>query len=281
MSTKIQFTGTRADVRSRVLRLRAILTGQEPDPHGVGRGFVLALGFGALSDIKDAFVTKSRGGTDEAGISWPRLSREYLAYGRRFGRGEAARLVRGAGGDPKLNRFGVSGNRGLLTKDQKARWEKIYGQQFARFYASTASHTYASMRAGKMAWAILKREGALTKLAVFGDRQVDILRDTGVLFNSLSPGMLTGEGAAAAYSKPTGSGGDEQIFELQPGKITVGTDVLYAATHNYGDPRRGIPRRQFLPATDAQVPGVWWSRWLAIADRSLEVGAAILFGRAA
>jgi phage gpG-like protein len=27
----------------------------------------------------------------------------------------------------------------------------------------------------------------------------------------------------------------------------VGTDVVYAATHNYGDPRRNIPRRMFVP----------------------------------
>lgn len=281
MATKIQFIGTRADVRARAFRLKGLLTGAESDSQGVARGFQLALGFGALSDIKDAFVTKSRGGTDEMGITWPRLSPEYLAYGRRFGRGEKARLLRAAGGDPKLHKFGVAGNTGLLTKEQKARWQKIFGQQFARFYASTGSSEYAKMRAGRMAWYILKSEGALTKLAVFGNRQVEILRDTGVLFNSLSPGLLSGEGASADYQKPTSEGGDQQIFAIRPGSVTVGTNVPYAATHNYGDAKRGIPRRQFLPESDAQVPSAWWNRWLAIADRSLEVGAAILFGRAA
>lgn len=281
MATKIHFSGTRADIRAQVFRLQRLLTGAEADPHGVARGFQLSLGFGALSDIKDAFITKSRGGTDEMGVSWPRLSPQYLAYGRRFGRGEKARLLRQAGGDPKLNRFGTGHNKGLLTAEQLKRWKKIFAQVFARYYASTGSAEFAAATAGRMAWATLKNEGAMTKLAVFGNRQVEILRDTGVLFNSLSPGTLSGEGASTEYVKPNSDGGDQQIFSIGPGNVTVGTNVAYAASHQYGDAKRGIPKRQFLPDNDSQVPPVWWDRWLGIAERALEAGAAILFGRAA
>lgn len=274
---RIAFNGTRADVRQQARRLAAILAGAEPDTQGVARGFLLALGFGALSDIKDAFITKARGGSDEMGIQWPPLSKEYLAYGRRFGSGEQAALKKAAGLG-KGHRYAPGDKKGLLSAGQLKRWRQIYASRLARFLLSMDEGA-AKGRAAQIAWATLKREGAQTKLEVYGNRTVDILRDTGILFNSLSPGMLGGIGPDATYTKPTGNGGDEQVFDLGAGSVAVGTTVEYAAAHNFGGPK--MPRRQFLPDSGDQVPDVWWERWFGIAIKALEAGAAMIYRGAA
>ena len=92
---------------------------------------------------------------------------------------------------------------------------------------------------------------------------MEILRDTGVLLNSLSPGRWTQSG----YTKPSAEGGEEQIFEVGTGEVIVGTNVEYASTHQRG--RGAIPARPFLPVD--HVPSVWWSRWLGVANKALVV----------
>lgn len=245
----------------------------------VARSVYVAIGFAALSDIQEDFIKKARGGTGEDGKAWQRLSPKTLAYSRRFGPGEKAALKQAAGLS-KLNRYGVGGNHGLLTKAEQTRWRKIYGQSLARFAVSMPFDA-AKARAGATAWAQLKREGAHTMLEVFGNRTVEILRDTSVLFNSLSLGEITGGPFGAAYSSPRLPGGDQQIFQTIENGIIVGTNVKYAATHNYGDAKRGIPARPFIPDGNA-IPATWLNRWLdagmqALAhaiEQSLAVGGA-------
>lgn len=272
MAEFVLFRGSRADV-SRIAQLVArILSGREPDRQNVGRGFLLALGFAALSDIKDAYIQKSRGGTDEMGITWPPLSKNYLAYGRRFGRGEQARLKRKAGLG-RAHRRAPGDRKGLLTGGQLRQWRRLYAQFLERFLLSEPERA-AKSHAAAVAWTIMKRRGAQTKLQVFGSRQVDILRDTGVLLNSLGPGLLMGEGPSLHRSLPQGTGSEEQIFETQPGMVIVGTNVEYATSH-----QQGI--RPFLPDEKHPVPDAWWQRWTMIANRALVVSIQYLYRTAA
>ena len=277
MAETVHFRGTRADIRRIAGLVGQILAGKEPDQHGIARGFMLTLGFAALSDIKDAFITKSRGGTDEMGITWPKLSKEYLAYHRRFGPGEKARLKRAAGLG-RAHRTAPGNKPGLLTRAQLKRWRGIYSSLLRRFILSEDERA-AKAHAARIAWSIVKKEGAKTMLEVFGNRQVDILRDTGVLFNSLSPGQLTGSGDSVSYIKPSGDGGSEQIMEVAPGLVIVGTNVAYASRHQKGGD--GVPARPFLPDDAHPVPQVWWDRWAAIANKALVVSVQILFRQAA
>ncbi|MEX2176195.1 MAG: hypothetical protein WD872_17670 [Pirellulaceae bacterium] len=198
---------------------------------------------------------------------WPLLSPAYLAYQRRFGRGEKAQLKADAGVG-KGQRFGVAGNKGLLTKAQQKRWNGIFAAMLARLLLSM-SPAEAKQRTAQIAWAKLKAEGAKTLIDVFGHRTVQILRDTGVLLNSLSPGKLTGTGAHVNYAPPSAEGGEDQVFEAIGNGVIVGTNVPYAASHNYGDPKRGIPKRQFLPA---EAPQVWLDRWADVANQALSIG---------
>lgn len=264
----VRFVGTRQDIVRIARQVGAMLAGRETDQHGVGRGFLLALGYAALSGIKDAFVQKADGGTDEMGITWPPLSREYLAYGRRFVRGEQSRLKRSAGLG-RGNWRAPGGNKGLLSAAELTQWRKIYSQRLARYMLSEGESA-AKSHAAAVAWIIMKKKGAKTKLEVYGNRKVQILRDTGRLLNSLSPGLLSGAGSAVSYSKPGGEGGSEQIMEVQPGVVIVGTNVKYASGHQRG-------KRPFLPDESHPVPVVWWDRWTAFALAALVVSVELMY----
>ncbi len=266
----VYFQGSRRDVIRLAYRLRDILVGRQQDSHQVREGFLLSLGFAALSDIKDAYVTKADGGTDEMGVSWPDLSPKTKAYSRRFGPREQATLKKAAG----LGRghaFAPGGNRGLLTKAQLERWKQIFARNFNRLSLSLPVKE-AKARAAQIAWAVIKREGAQTKLEVYGSRKVQILRDTGVMLNSLSPGVLSGTPPAMAYSKPSGEGGDKQVFDAQGARIIVGTNDPRAGAHNNGVPGR-LPKRQIFPDNAAQIPAVWWQRWLGVGLAALKIAS--------
>jgi hypothetical protein len=106
----------------------------------------------------------------------------------------------------------------LLTPEQNRRWKGIFASRFAKMMAQGMPAGEAKATAAKIAWAILKSEGARTKLDVLGGRKVDIGRDTGILFRSLTPGI---------EDRPSGEA--DQIFEATPGLIVVGTKVPYAS----------------------------------------------------
>lgn len=249
-----------------------MLSGQDPDTAGLARGVFLAAGFEALSCIKSDFITKSRGGTGADGNKWQPLSKKYLAYGRRFGSGEQASLKKAAGLG-RQNRLAPGQNKGLLTTDQLKRWNKIFAQTLTRMLLSLPP-AQAKARAAQIAWATLKREGAKTKLEVYGNRTVDILKDTGILLNSLSPGQMGGAGPASSYTKPSGDGGDQQIFEAISNGIIVGTNVPYAAVHNFGSTKLGIPARPFLPK---EAPDVWKQDIADTTAKALEQAARLVF----
>jgi len=262
----IFFRGSRAEARRIAYDLKAALTGRGPDTLGLARGVHLAMGMAALSDIKADFVRKSDGQVGEDGVKWPPLSKKYLAYQRRFGTGEQAALKKQAGLG-RVHRFGVGGQKGLLTKAQAKRWNQIFVQMTQRFLLSLPPGA-AKARAAQIAWARLKAEGAKTLLEVYGNRKVQINRSTDVLLNSLSPGEITGSGAGATYSKPSKDGGEQQIFETMANGVIVGTNVAYAAAVN--------KQRPFLPK---RTPAVWRERWKAATRLAIAVALRMAYER--
>lgn len=226
MSATVTFHGSRADVEAIVARLPAILAGTDPVAADQVEQILLRGGVALLSKIQQAFIVKSRGGTDEAGISWPPLKRATIA-GRRITTAEKRAT-------------GVTGRRerGLLTPAENRRWRKYYATALAWLRLSLPEGE-AKARAAQIAWTKLKKEGAVTRLALFGGRQVDMLRDTGELFRSLSPGV----GADAG-----------QILDGKPGRIIVGTNKK--PWHHAGIPGK-LPSRPFWPV-DGTLPESWW-----------------------
>ena len=281
MATHVIYTrASRADLRYRLALIPRILAGRAPDRLGIAHGFRMRLAVAFLEKVKLAFITKSRGGTDEAGITWPPLSRRYLAYGRRFARGEQAALKKAAGLG-KGNRYAPGGQKGLLTAEQLKRWRQVYARNLA-WLAAKEPFGEAKAAAAAIAWNTLKREGAQTKLDVFGNREADILRDTGVLFNSLSPGSIAPSGADASYTPPP-----NQVVQSSGNELLVGTNVPYAAAHQYGKRtghygphatgtgNRSAVRRQLWPEAD-EVPPAWLEYFSEHAAAGIPVAVELL-----
>jgi hypothetical protein len=259
MST-VAFSGGKHEAGRIIRSLIASLTGRER--LDAAAGVFLAMGVAALTEVHQDFIVKARGGVGSDGVKWPRLSRKTLAYSRRFGPGEAAALKRAAGLG-KGHRFAPGDNKGLLTKAQLKQWRFFYSTLLAK-YAATMPLSAAKAKAAAQAWVAMKNRGAKTKLEVYGDREHEVLRDTGILANSLSVGTISGY----AYNKPAVEGGESQIFELLENGVIVGTNVKYARSHHEG--LRGLPKRPIMP-TDDNLPAEWSRRILDAGMRALAV----------
>lgn len=254
----IVFRGNRSELRRLIDVAVGALSGRTSDTDGVGIGFLTAIGFAALSDVKTAFIEKAGGGVDELGIRWPPLKPETIAN-RRVG--------------PKDKRD----NRDIAKRERIRQRETA--KAFKRFSLSLPEKE-ARRRAAIVGGLKATRQTGKTKVQTLGGRQVEILRDTGVLLNSLSPGLVVSSGSGASYQRPEGEGGEEQIFRVKAGEVVVGTNVKYASTHQRGDSSRGIPARPFLPP-DNGVPDIWWARWLSAGNKALAASLAVLVQRGA
>ena len=160
----------RDEIRRLLASVPAIVAGRAADPAGEAGAIQRVIGLTALSLIKEAFVTKAAGGTDEAGDSWAPLA-ESTVQGRRKGKGV---------GNPQ------------------------------------------------------------------------ILRDTGILLNSLSPG------------------GIGNIIEWRPGVVEIGTNIPYARYHHEGTDK--IPARPLWPEP-YRWPSEWWNN---IAEETREAVARLI-----
>lgn len=183
------------------------------------------IGLAILGRIRQAFITKARGGTDEAGDRWKPLSPRTIAYSKT--------RQRGKGGRTRTEKKRPTHPSQALTAKQQARWWEVYRRQLA-IYKGDKGHAAA------VAWLILKREGAKTLVDKYGHRQVEILRDTGLLLNSLSPGVASAE----------------QVFRVGPGNVIVGTNRKGALVHHRGIPGR-LPQRRLWPDPH-RWPASWW-----------------------
>lgn len=189
------------------------------------------VGIVTAGHIKGAFVTKSQGGTDEAGERWQPLSPKTVAY-RRANR-------------TKRERARETWPSQALTKKQQERWWEVYRRGLMMYQRDKS-------RAAKLAWFVLKSEGATTLFNKYGGAQVDILRDTRKLLNAILP-------------------------RVEGGEVLVGVDprdVPYAAAHHYGVPDRGLPQRRLWPEPQ-DWPQSWWDGILS----SIEGGLTEIIAR--
>lgn len=229
MSQRAVFHGQRDDLRAILSQVMDIVGGRAPDPLRVAQGIQLRAGVALLSQIQQDFIRKSRGGVGLDGIVWPPLSPKTIAQ----------RRVSGA----EKKALGIGGRRvrGLLTPQEDKEWRKIYGSRLAKLRMHMPEGQ-ARAKAAAIAWAVMKQRGAKTKLAVLGSRKVDILRDTGELLRSFSPGI---------EDRP--SGADGQIFRTEPGAVIVGSNKK--PQHHRGIKGR-LPARPFWPL-DGKIPDAW------------------------
>lgn len=240
--------------------LPAAISGTGPDIGNIGHGFRMRLAVGFFSTIKQAFVVKARGGTDEAGDSWQPLSQRYLAY---------KRPVTGRQ-PPRAGKKAPGGKDGFMSDKDLAQWRKDYRQALAWLAVKEPLET-AKPKAAAIAWKKAKEAGVKTKLNEFGKRtNVEILRDRGLLLNSLSPGQMAGE----SYSAQAG-----QVVREEPGALVVGSNLVVADYHH--GPRRklkgrgAVPQRRLWPEP-SRFPSMWWEDWLDTGRSGLQRALALI-----
>lgn len=154
--------------------------------------------------IAKAFRVKSKGGTDEFGITWPDLDRRTKAY-RPLNKTEQRRTP--------------PGTRGILSLQENRIWRGIFKSQYLRLIAQGKPEASAKVLAAKLAWSILKSQGAKTKLETYGNRRVDMLRVSDRLYSSVEPGTLSGN---HYYPKK------EQTVKYAGDELQLGSAVPYA-----------------------------------------------------
>ena len=206
----------------------------------IANAMMVRCGLAALGRIRHAFVVKAGGGTDEAGDRWKPLKPETIAYSRRHrkksGDPRQSQVFSRAKKLPWVPRPNVRAGYApsyALTSRQRDRWWDVYRQGLAMFRGDKG-------HAARRAWVILKGEGATTLIAQYGNAKVDILRDTGLLLNSLSPGTTVAQ----------------QVFRVRPGEVIVGTNRKGAKGHHEGIPGR-LPQRRLWPEP-SRWPSNWW-----------------------
>lgn len=284
MSNVLRYSGTNAQARNMINRFVGALAGRSGDYSQLVRGVKLRVGMVALACIQEAFLAKAAGGTGEDGIAWAALKKSTIAN-RRVGPGDIPGL-KAAGITKRKFGFGArrqgagdldsSGRlkRGFLTDAQNKRWKMIFATRLTQFMARHGmGHAAAAARAGAIAWATLKAEGAKTKLEVLGNRKVMIGRDTGRLFNSLSPGVA-GVDAAIGHPilnsppEPIGADESDRVLREDPGAVIVGTNVVYAGKFH--------SQRPLWPVGD--LPQAWSERIVEAARSGVLEAITMILG---
>lgn len=212
MQTNIKIRGTRREIREQIRHLPEVLSGERPDITGLGRTFKSYFAYYWFVKVREAFLIKSNGGTDDTGTQWAPNAKSTIAQ-RPISPGDM-RKVRGK------NKVPIEGRvRGLLTPAQDALWRAIFVSNYKRLQ-SRVGLGEAKARAAQIAWAILKSRGAQTKIEVFGNRKLPIGQNTGRLLAACSPGRVSD----SDYQPP-----EDQGVTFHHGSLDFEINVPYAS----------------------------------------------------
>lgn len=119
-------------------------------------------GVAASRRVRQAFLTKSQGGTDETGARWAPLARSTIE--RRLRKKK-----------PTTERPSSA-----LSPAQREKWWAFYRRALSQLHDKGA--------AARVAWVKLKRVGGVGHYDKYGASGIPILRDTEALYESLVPG---------------------------------------------------------------------------------------------
>lgn len=230
-------------VRRRLADVPRMLSGRIPDTQGgeLARAFALRLGVTCMAFLKEAYVTKARGGVDAAGERWKPLAPATIE--RRMAKGKNLKLTR--------RQYRAYDRMKQAEYALRKAIEKLGQSKSARDWYKNAERRGELKR--DLSRARERHREALRQYqaAMAG---LEILRDTGRLYNSLSPGL-------------TGTLRNGGVLEVRPGVIVFGTNVAYAARHHHGDGR--CPQRRLWPE-----PRLWPAQWWGLLRRSAATGLA-------
>lgn len=245
----VYFRGTSAQVRAAIYLAVQIAAGKAVQ--GAARDYSIAIstlaGNALLANIKTNFEQKSKGLVGVDGEKWtPLLAATVLSklakHKKAMAGKSAVAVERRARRDEYLDRIAkaraqLSAGIALPSKqlpshyrDQMMRMRRKSIERQAAILVGWYPHEVFAMNPGVLPFALTL-----------------ILRDTGVLFASLSAGHQ-----GKPYNGPSAT---QQVFVASPGDVIVGSNVPYIGPHQYGAPAAGIPQRQILPDV---IPTQWW-----------------------
>lgn len=240
----------RAEILKLIQAIPTACRGNVSEANAAARALMVRVGMVALGRISTAFIQKSNGGADDTGLQWKPLKPETVAYSRRH----PGVLYPGHARAPYAPSW-------MLTAAQRTRWWQLYRNFGGTRPAGRAYHARPRGDGGwaaARAWNVIKAEGAKTLLIVYGNAPHEILRNTGLLLNSLSPGVNV----------------PEQIFNVENAKVTVGTKRKWAALHHEGG--KNMPQRRLWPKP-SNWTSAWWLDCLEeLRKGSIEVSQAML-----
>jgi hypothetical protein len=251
MAERVAFLGTEEGVIDALQTVVGeITTGAPGVPQNYLDGFLVRCSNSLLSQIKQDYVSKSRGAVGRDGIRWPELSPQTIAR-RRLG-------------PPDKKLLTDKARLAKLPPDQQKTLKKLIRQRTAQYMARGMHKD----KAARIARQVTFRGKVPTKLSILGGRSVQILVDTGVMLATLEPGY-----------EATPNGNPNQVLETSPGRLAVGSKLsvngvnIFACNH-FGTKR--IPSRPSWPL-DGNLPEEWWDAVLGAAQRGLILIAVIVF----
>lgn len=186
-----------SEVREILYTLPEALSGAKPDKAKLRQVFLGNFARQFFHSTHDAFLTKSKGGTDDVGITWKPLAPETI--------------------QSKLSKSRKSGRlpSTTTTPGQKKAWTQSYHKAYSQYKSLGHGHDSAVTKARETAWNQLRRGKA-------GLPKVPIGIDTHRLENSLRPGKVGSSGTYLPHN-------DDQFLRLSSrGKTRFGTKVPYA-----------------------------------------------------
>ena len=255
----------RREVATLLRRLPEIAAGRRGGAAVFVRAMHVRLGLAALGHIREAFVVKARGGTGQRLEQvFAQCAEEALDRRRHLTLPRAGTPALSGARSPKPKARAKDRPSWMLTEIQRKRWWEVYRRKLAQYRGDKA-------HAAAVAWLVLKDEGATTLMATYGGASVEILRDTGLLLSSLTPGAPPAEAESSPPRRP------HQAFRLGRGEVVVGTTRPWARTHHEGVPGK-IPQRRLWPPVP-RWPAAWWADILTQARDGLIQVALYLLGR--
>lgn len=220
MNNVIYVRASRQQVLSALHGLSSVASGHSPQFQTEATGFALRLGTTAMSFLREAYIVKARGGTDAAGLKWEPLAPSTI--------------------EKRLRKGTTKGLRNRLDKARKRLAEFRSKYKPGMTPVAKGRHVRAKQKFNELA----------QKYAAAGEN-LEILRDSGRLYLSLSPGL-------DQSLQPDG------ILRTHPGEVICGTNVSYAKYHHSDAPRKmnrmgkpKLPRRPLWPDPSAW-PSSWW-----------------------
>ena len=182
MTITIQSSFSKKVVDDIIKSIPGVIAGRERDQFKLHNKFWGAVALSMYQSLNKAFDDKSQGGQDDLGNSWDDITERTKAYSRPIFPGDVPRRMR-------LNERRTD-TIGLLSPAEYKRWRYIFAIIFNKD-KDKLGNKEAKARAARVAWDILKKAGAQTKIDVLGSRDLLILRNADRLYRSFLSGKLS------------------------------------------------------------------------------------------